>query len=89
MLEAMATECAVIASNTPPVSEVIKHGKNGLLVDFFSPKEIADAVDKLLDNPKKYQKMRQAARKTILDKYSIDEGTKQYLKLFESVLKNN
>lgn len=85
MLEAMATECAVIASNTPPVSEVIKHGKNGLLVDFFSPKEIADAVDKLLDNPKKYQKMRQAARKTVLDNYTIQQGIERYMDLFELV----
>lgn len=83
MLEAMAAGCAVIASNTSPVSEVINHGKNGLLVDFFSPDEIADAVDKLLDNPAKYQKMRQAARKTILDRYSIQQGIKKYMELFD------
>jgi len=81
MLEAMAIECAVIASNTSPVREVIKHDKNGLLVDFFSPTEIADVVDKLLDNPKKYQKMRQAARKIILDKYTIQQGIQQYIDL--------
>lgn len=83
MLEAMAIECAVIASNTPPVSEVIKHGKNGLLVDFFSPTEIVDVLDSLLDNPKKYQKMRLAARQTILHKYTIQQGVQQYIKLFD------
>lgn len=86
MLEAMAAECAVIASNTVPVSEVIKRGKSGILVDFFSPTEIADSVDQLLDNPKKYQKMRQTARKIILDKYTIQQGIQQYLDLFEPVL---
>jgi glycosyltransferase involved in cell wall biosynthesis len=89
MLEAMATECAVIASDTSPVSEVIKHGKNGLLVNFFSPKEIADAVDKLLDNPKKYQSMRQVARKTILDRYTIQQGIQQYMDLFDMLLPKN
>jgi len=87
MLEAMSVECAVVASNTAPVSEVIKHGKNGLLVDFFSPTEIADTVDKLLDNPKKYQKMRQVARKTILDKYTIQQGVEQYVNLIELLVK--
>lgn len=84
MLEAMATECAVIASDTAPVREVINDGENGLLVNFFSPKEIADAVDKLFDNPKKYQKMRQTARQTILDQYSIEQGVKQYMDLLIS-----
>jgi glycosyltransferase involved in cell wall biosynthesis len=89
MLEAMAAGTVVIGSNTAPVSEVIEHGKNGLLVDFFSPTEIADAVDKLLDNPKKYQKMRQAARTTITNHYPIEQGIKQYINLFESVFKGH
>ena len=40
MLEAMAVSCIVIASNIAPVTEVI-NSENGLLVDFFSPSEIA------------------------------------------------
>ena len=61
MLEAMAVECAVIASNTAPVSEVI-NGDNGLLVDFFSPSQIAEKVDEVLTNPEKFALRRQYAR---------------------------
>lgn len=89
MLEAMSVECAVIASNTAPVSEVIKHGKNGLLVEFFSLEEIVQTVDSILDNPEKYQNIRQTARKTILDQYTIEQGIKQYLDLFDSIVYQN
>ena len=40
MLEAMAVSCVVIASNIALVTEVI-NSENGLLIDFFSPSEIA------------------------------------------------
>jgi glycosyltransferase involved in cell wall biosynthesis len=48
LLEALAAGCAVIASRTPPVEEVITDGQNGLLVDFFSPEEIAARVEQAI-----------------------------------------
>jgi glycosyltransferase involved in cell wall biosynthesis len=85
MLEAMSAGCAVIGSNTAPVSEVIEHGKNGLLVDFFSIEAITEAVDFLLNNPKKAQELGLAARKTVLDRYTNALGVKQYEELFNSM----
>jgi glycosyltransferase involved in cell wall biosynthesis len=72
MLEAMSTGCLVIASNTSPVLEVIQDGKNGLLVDFFSPEEIAQKVDTALDNPGDMMSIRTKARKTIIQNYDLD-----------------
>lgn len=82
MLEAMALKCNVIASDTAPVQEVIKHEKNGLLVDFFSPAAIADTADKVLDHYDDYADMREAARATIVNGYTIEQGIQQYLDIF-------
>jgi glycosyltransferase involved in cell wall biosynthesis len=79
MLEAMATGCLVIGSNTEPVREVIADGKNGLLVDFFSPTEIADSVDEVLDHPDQFTYLREQARQTILQQYDLAQLLPQHL----------
>lgn len=71
ILEAMAAGCLVVGSSTAPVAEVIEHEKNGLLVDFFSAEEIADQVDRVFEYPDQMQVMREAARRTILQRYDL------------------
>lgn len=71
MLEAMAAGCVVVASKTAPVTEVISDGENGLLVDFFSPAEIAERVVDVLVRQEEYSELRQKARKTVVDRYAL------------------
>jgi glycosyltransferase involved in cell wall biosynthesis len=71
MLEAMSAGCLVVGSRTPPVEEVIRDCGNGLLVDFFSPGEIADRVVEALENPRAHQSIRHSARQTILDDFDL------------------
>ena len=71
MLEAMSVEALVIGSDTPPVRDAIEHGKNGLLVDFFSPKQLADSVCDVLAHPDDYRDMRRAARQTIQERFDF------------------
>lgn len=71
MLEAMSAGCLVLGSRTKPVEEVIAHGENGLLVDFFSPSEIAEQVALAIASPGDYIAIRQRARQTIVDRYDL------------------
>jgi glycosyltransferase involved in cell wall biosynthesis len=70
-IEAMAAGCAIVGSATPPVMEVLKDRENGLLVDFFSPRTIADRVDEILDDPDRRGDLRAAARRTAVRDFDL------------------
>lgn len=72
LLDAMACECCVIASNTKPVLEVVKDNYNGLLVDFFDVDMLVQKVEYALDNKDKMIDIRINARKTMLDEYDFN-----------------
>lgn len=85
MLEAMSTGCLVVGSNTAPVTEVIQDGENGLLVDFFSPQEIAARIVEVLKHPTQMAEIRAKARKTVLERYALVDLLPQHVQLLEKV----
>ena len=87
MIEAMSTGCLVIGSDTGPVTEVIQDGKNGLLVDFFSPKKIAARIDEVLEHPTRMAEIRANARQTVLDRYALANLLPQHIQLIEETAK--
>ncbi len=84
-LEAMSSGCPVVGSATSPVQEVIQHGRNGLLVDFFKPNDLATAVAELLNNRNEASALGQAARRTIVKQYSLANCLPRQLSLMELV----
>lgn len=72
MLEAMSVGCLVVASNTAPVTEVIEHEKNGLLVNFFDTQQLAEGIANVLKAPVDYEAMRQNARQTIIERFDLN-----------------
>jgi glycosyltransferase involved in cell wall biosynthesis len=86
MLEAMAVGCLVVGSTTPPVTEVIRDGRNGLLADFFSPDEVAERVLEALSDPERMHEIRRAARETVLEKYALKRCLPRQLELIDEVL---
>lgn len=89
LLEIMAMEKVIVASNTPPVQEVIQDGVNGLLVDFFDASAIAQNISVILDNPQTYDLLAKAARKTVLERYAIDVVWSKQRVFLQDVIGNN
>jgi len=70
-IEAMSAGCLVVGSATPPVREVIEHGQNGLLADFFDRVSLENTVAEVLENPARYALLRTAARRTVQQRYDL------------------
>ena len=62
LLEAMSSGCAIVASNTKPVLEAIRHDETGRLFNFFDPIELVDEVCHLLKNPDERSRLGANAR---------------------------
>jgi glycosyltransferase involved in cell wall biosynthesis len=51
LLEAMSAGCAIVASDTAPLREAIRHDETGKLVDFFDVAGLSDTICGLLNSP--------------------------------------
>jgi glycosyltransferase involved in cell wall biosynthesis len=71
LLEAMSMGCAILASNTEPVREVITHNETGLLVDFFDKEGLVESLCSLLDDKEKRKQLGDTARKFVVENYDL------------------
>lgn len=68
-LESMACECVFMGSDTPPVRDVIKPGKNGVLHNFFDFGALAKSLIEACRHPERFANMRAEARRTVVEHY--------------------
>ena len=71
LLEAMSVGCRIIASNTPPVAELITHDETGLLIDFFDPQALAESCIELLGDSELGINQALNARDHIIHNYDL------------------
>lgn len=75
LFEAMSCGCMVAGSDTAPVSEVIRHGENGFLFDFWNSDQLAntltDMLDVMLERSPQLMALREQARQTVLTHYDL------------------
>ena len=71
LLEAMSAGCAIVASDTKPVHEAIRHDVTGKLVSFFDVHALADTVCALLDNPAERSRLGANARAYAKSNYDL------------------
>ncbi|WP_299060621.1 glycosyltransferase family 4 protein [uncultured Polaribacter sp.] len=87
-LEGLAKGKTVIAANIGPGRELIKDNKTGVLVDPYSPEDIAKKIILLLTNNEKAFFLAKEARIDILDRFSPQKILDKNITFYNSILKN-
>ena len=89
LIEALAAGCAVVASDTAPVREVLRDGENGLLVDFFDSARLADRICEVLqraaDGDEGLARVRARACESAAERYASKTLVPRRAQLLEAV----
>ena len=86
MFEYMAAGIPVIASNFPAWSAIVQKHDCGLCVDPRKPKEIADAIEWILDHPEEAQRMGENGRRAVARFYNWGVEQQTLLGLYEELV---
>ncbi len=80
--EAMSMEVPVIASRIAPLDEIIVDGRTGVLAEVGDPVAFARAAEPLLEHLERRQRMGQAARRHVIERFEQTLMCAAYERLF-------
>jgi glycosyltransferase involved in cell wall biosynthesis len=86
LLESMGAGAPTVATRVGGTPEALVHEQTGLLVAPGDSRAIADAVGRLLDNQSLAQRLGQAARTLIKDRFSVDRMVQSTQDLYAELL---
>jgi glycosyltransferase involved in cell wall biosynthesis len=85
LLNALSCGCLVLAADVAPVREIVEPGQNGLLTPLFDTDAQADAALRALEDPAAYTPLREAGRRLVEERYSLDVAVPALAEFFERV----
>ena len=88
-LEAMASECAVVATETGAFPEIIQEGKNGWLVPCEDSEALAQRFLELTKNPEMLVETGKRARQRVLESFTIKKTAEQTSAIYDALLKRS
>ena len=86
ILEAMATERPVVATDVGGTNEVVRHGQTGLLVPPRDPEPLAAAIAELLATPERWPAMGAQGRAVVEQSFSARAMVRQMEALYLDLL---
>lgn len=87
LLEAMAMRRAVVATPVGAIPELVDDGVNGILVPPGDAAALADALERLLADPPLRQRIGDAARRKVEERFDIRRNIGRYAELFRDAVR--
>jgi N-acetyl-alpha-D-glucosaminyl L-malate synthase BshA len=86
LLEGMSSSLPVVATSVGGIPEIVEDGVNGFLVQPKSPESIAEKILELNSDRDLRRRLGEAARRTVLERYTAEKVVSQYLDIYDKVL---
>lgn len=86
LLEAMALKKPVVATSVGGIPEVVQDGVTGILVSPRDPKPLAEAIQRLLQNPQMRFEMGAAGRARVERCFSREQAVRRVQDLYQAVV---
>lgn len=87
-IESMACGTPVVCFNIPAINENIINKYSGYLAKPFDPQDIAHGIRWLLEERDRYKAIVQSGMDIVTNRFSLINMTKNYLTLYQQLLKN-
>lgn len=84
LIEAMASELPVVATDVSGTKQVMVDGKTGILVQPGESSQLVSAIDRVLSNPSSAKGMGEASRKRVEKLFSAHTQAKEYIELYQN-----
>lgn len=89
LIEAMACEVPVITTPIAGIPDLVRDGETGLLVKEKDVSGLADALERLIVDPRLRRQLGMQARKTVMDEFQIQHNAAKLAKIFRRVSKQS
>jgi len=86
ILEAMASNVPVVATEVGGIPEIIRNGENGLLVPPQDYLKLGEAICKILENSELRDKFIYNGRKTVEENFNLKNMVKETEKVYEEII---
>lgn len=85
VFEYMAAQKPILASNVGELADVLAHGRAGWILDYQSPKKIAETLNIIRKNPQKAAEKARYARELACERFDWQRGAQKIKKLVDAL----
>lgn len=86
IIEAMAMELPVVATNVGGISELVQNKLSGILIESKNAKALSDAIIYMIKNPEDAKKMGKKGRELVVKNFSFETMISKHEKLYAELL---